>query len=145
MTKFMTCETWFVKHVIHEICQNLHMKWDHDCLPLATVTVTAPVNYTWKGIIKLAPRGHLKITKFKCYDLGERRYTCGTVKLRKFTGVCMVVGKFVQVRTKHRSRVHGPPVHVLSSLSWSGSMDPLSWTGSMDTFFKITRIEQKQK
>ena len=32
MTKFVTCENWFIKHMIpvHEICQNLHVKQDHD-------------------------------------------------------------------------------------------------------------------
>ena len=30
MTKFVTCENWFIKHMIHEICQNLQVKQDHD-------------------------------------------------------------------------------------------------------------------
>ena len=30
MTKFVTCENWFIKHMIHEICQNLQVKRDHD-------------------------------------------------------------------------------------------------------------------
>ena len=36
MNKFMTRENWFIKHVISEICQNLHMKQDHDS-PFAAV------------------------------------------------------------------------------------------------------------
>ena len=30
MTKFVTRENWFIKHVISEKCQNLHVKQDHD-------------------------------------------------------------------------------------------------------------------
>ena len=30
MTKFVTCENWFIKHMLHEICQNLYVKQDHD-------------------------------------------------------------------------------------------------------------------
>jgi len=33
MTKFMTCENWFIKQVICEICQNLHVTWGHAPLP----------------------------------------------------------------------------------------------------------------
>ena len=35
MTKFVTRENWFIKHVIREICQNLYVKLDYD--PFATL------------------------------------------------------------------------------------------------------------
>lgn len=34
MTKFVTGENWFIKNVVSEICQNLHVTRDHD-LPAA--------------------------------------------------------------------------------------------------------------
>ena len=50
MTKFMTRENWFVKHTIHENCQNLHVKRDHECL-FATLYLLSifkmGVNYSW--------------------------------------------------------------------------------------------------
>lgn len=43
MTKFMTYENWFIKHVISEICQNLHVKQDHDPPFAAVSDLTAEV------------------------------------------------------------------------------------------------------
>ena len=47
MTKFMNRENWFITHVIREICQNLHVKQDHDPLfyPLMNgVTIISRLN-----------------------------------------------------------------------------------------------------
>ena len=49
MTKFVTCENWFIKHMIHEICQNLHVKQDHDLgihIPSHAV-ILDDCNLTW--------------------------------------------------------------------------------------------------
>ena len=33
MAKYVNRENWFITHVIHEICQNLHVKRDQDTNP----------------------------------------------------------------------------------------------------------------